>query len=143
MSLIRAEELGQDLEDKVAPNGRYDLRITSAKVKKSKDGERDMIAVAIAIEGGEGNYATVFQNVLAPKEADEPGTRRRMLRDWKRFMTVFGVPNNGTDIDEENASETLVGLTGNCQLVQEEMQDGNGNKTGEMRNVLRLPKIDG
>lgn len=150
--LIRADEFSANLEDQVAKEGKYPLRITSAKPKLSKKTERKMFAFGLMIEDAENNYATVFQNINFPMEDDEPRTQKSMLRDIKRFATVFNVPLEifvqasectTEDFEETMAPElaSLAGSTGTCQVVQEEAQDASGNKTGEMRNVLRLPKI--
>jgi hypothetical protein len=141
-ALINADDFNDDLEDKIAAEGNYQLRITSAKYKLSKK-ERPMVGLGIAIEDTE-DYATIFENVTFPVEDDEPRTRKLMLRNMKRLCATFGIP---TDVmiaiangDEDRVSD-LVGSTGTCRVVQEPVQDANGNDTGEMRNVLRLPKV--
>ena len=112
-TLIRASDLGGDLEEKVAPNGQYDLRISSANLKTSQKTERQYIAFSIQIEGGD-DFASVFQNLMLPMEKDEPRTRKMFLRDTARFFKVFGIPLD-TDIDEEKLPD-LVGSTGKCLL---------------------------
>ena len=141
-ALINPDDFNEDLEDKVAPDGNYPLRITSARYKVSKK-DRPMVGLGLAIEGGE-DYATIFENVTFPVEDDEPRTRKLMLRNMKRLCATFGIP---TDVmvaianGEEDRVNDLVGSTGTARVVQEAVQDANGNDTGEMRNVLRLPKV--
>lgn len=150
--LIRADDFNEDLEDKVAKEGKYSLRITSAKAKLSKKTDRKMLAFGLMIEDNGENYATVFHNVNFPIEDDEPRTKKSMLRDIKRFFTIFHIPFEiavrASELDTENFEDeigpelsSIVGEVGTCQIVQEEAQDASGNKTGEMRNILRLPKI--
>lgn len=142
MPLIRASDLGDDFEDKPVKEGKYDLRITSSKAKTAKSGRR-MVAVGLNVEGPEGDgAATIFHNVLFPTEDDDNAQKRRSLRDLKRFMTVFGINDDqDLDPDAEDVGSNWVGSTGSCQVVQTEMQDSSGNKTGEMRNELRLPRV--
>lgn len=135
-ALIRAADLGQDLEDKVAPNGSYDLRITSSNLKTAKS-ERQYIAFSIAIEGSE-DYASIFHNLMLPVEADEARTRKMFLRDTARFFKVFGIPLD-TDITEEKLPD-LVGSTGKCLTKQVEVER-DGHKTGDFQSVLVLPKL--
>lgn len=149
--LIRGDAFEQDLEDKVAKEGKYTLRITSAKPKLSKKTDRKMFSFGLMIEGDE-NYATVFHNVNFPMEDDEPRTQKSMLRDLKRFFHVFNIPTELAIQADSLANDefesvmgpelaALSGSTGDCLVVQEEAKDASGEKTGEMRNVLRLPKV--
>ena len=139
MALIRADQLGDDLEDKVADAGPYEIRCTSAVVKKSKKTDRDMIALGFKIEPDDG-YATVWHNLNCPLDSDEPATVRRMLRDQKRMLTMLDIPLD-TDIAEDNVAEVFVGRTGKCPLRKVEARDANDEKTGEWRNELSLPKV--
>ena len=135
-ALIRAEDLGQDLEEKVAPNGQYELRLTSATLKTSQKTERQYISFGIQIEGDD--YATLWHSVFLPMDKDEPRTRKLMLRDTKRFFSVFGIPLD-QDIDED-ALIDLVGLEGKCLLKQQEIER-DGVKSGDFQNVMVLPRV--
>lgn len=134
-SLIRADDLGQDLEDKAAKEGRYDLRIVKSEYKPTKNGENKMIAAMIAIDGADGEGVLPFNHYLLEPNGDDVGVDRRRLRDIKRFLTMFGVPfDNGFDM-EEQASE-LVGCTAQNAMVTTEDYEGT------TQNRLRLPRLD-
>jgi hypothetical protein len=144
MPLIKASELGEDLEDKVVPEGNYPLRITSSKAKTSKAGDRRMVAIGMVIEGTEGEgAATVWHNVLFPKDDDDGAATRRWMRDLKRFLTVFGLPTD-QDIDpdaEDCGAEWVGATTENGHLTNVAERDSNDQPTGNRKNELRLPKI--
>jgi hypothetical protein len=150
--LIRADEFDKDFEDKVAAEGSYDLRITSAKPKLSQKTERKMFAFGMLIEDPNESYETVFHNVNFPLTTDEPRTQKSMMRDIKRFATLFSIPLeifvqaselSNDDFIDQIAPElaSIVGSTAKCMLVQKPKQDSSGNETGDMRNELRLPKV--
>lgn len=142
MPLIRPFDASDDFEDKQVPKGLYDLRITSAKLKEAGENAKTpgakMINVSIAVEGVEG-AATIFHTIFLPNDENDTAQNRRTMRDIRRFYAVFGL-DPATEVDEENLSETFVGLTGNCAVDLEEVII-NKQKTGDMRNVLRLPKV--
>jgi hypothetical protein len=142
MALIRADELGQDYEDHPVADGQYELRIAKADFKRNKKDTGNLIALMLTIEGAEGEGASPINHYLSePNDEDKPAGRRFKMRELKRFAKAFGIDiSNGFDF--ENDAQALVGQTGKVRLVQEEGQDADGNKTGEMRNVMRLPKID-
>jgi hypothetical protein len=152
MPLIRAFDSTEDFEDKPVDSGLYDLRITSAKVKEAGDGAKrpgaKYVAIGLVVEGADG-AATVFHNLNIPwteespgpnGEVDEPAAQRMMLRDLRRFLRAFGLPEDAP-IEEDQIAETFVGMTGKCQLTKVEAKDRDGNKTGEFKNELRLPRL--
>lgn len=150
--LIQAFSQEDSYEDQPADAGVYDLRITSAKIKEAGESAKrpgaKYIAFGIVIEGQDG-AATIFENKNIPwtddnpgpnGERDEPASVRMMLRDLRRFLKVFGIPEDA-DIEEEHIADTFVGATGKCAVTKVEAKDRDGQKTGEFRNELRLPRI--
>lgn len=135
MPLIRADEIGEDLEDRAVKEGKYDVRIVKAEYKATKSGEDHMIVAVCAVQGPEGEGAQPITHYLTePKDDDEGRIKRMRLRDLKRFLTVFGVPfDRGFDMSEQ--ASDLVGATANLLVVQETYE-------GNVQNRLRLPRID-
>lgn len=134
MPLIRAEDLGADVEDRAAKEGRYDLRILKSEYKTTKSGNDHMLAVLIGIDGEDG--VMPFSHYLTePKESDEQRIKRMRIRDLKRFLTMFGVPfDQGFDMEEQAGD--LVGCTASNAMVTVEEYDGGTT------NRLKLPRID-
>lgn len=156
MPLIGVEDLDQDLEDKVLKPGKYNLVISSVAIKRSKkETERPYIAAGINFADDD-EAAMMYENINLWVESDEPKTQRLMARNWKRFMVLFAVPNNGAELltalraahetndfseAESMCSQVLSGATASCQVGKEEAKDTNGNNTGEFRNKVMLPKL--
>lgn len=137
MALIREEDFNEDLSQKVAPNGKHHLRITSATLKTSQKTERQFIAFGMQVEDGDGeDYDSVFYNMSMVKDDDEDRTRKMLKRNIWGFCQVFGIPMNL----EEDDLPGLVGSEGDCLTKQVERQDKEGNKTGDMGAELVLPK---
>lgn len=136
--IIEHGELQEDVEPRVVAEGKYPLRIVSAKYKESKDTGRGMINFAIAIEGEE-NAKTLFWRYMMGLSGDSSEYRSRRIRDNKRFMAVFGIPMDA-DINTDDVASTFEGATGECMVTQVE-ESFNDKKTGEMINELRLPPL--
>lgn len=134
MPLIDANTLGEDLEDKAAPEGEYELRVVKSEYKPTKSGENNMIALALRVEGADGDgVALVNHYLVTPKDGDQASTTRMRLRELKRFLVSFGW-DLSKGFDPESEAENLTGLTGKVKLVQEEYE-------GNISNKLRLPKV--
>lgn len=133
MPLIDAATLGEDLEDKAAPEGEYELRVVKSEYKETKSGENHMIALALKVEGAEGEGVSLVNHyIVMPKDGDPSGTTRMRLRDLKRFLVAFGW-DISKGFDPETEADQLNGLTGKARLAQEEYE-------GNISNKLRLPK---
>lgn len=140
MGIIRADELGQDYEDRPADEGEYELRIAKSEYKQNKSETGHMIALMLTVDGQEG-VSPVNHWLSEPGENDKPASRRFKMRELKRFCLAFGIDTaNGFDFEEQ--APHLVGSVAKVFLKKEEQQDADGNKTGEFRNVMRLPKVD-
>lgn len=132
MPLIRLED---DVEDKLAAEGLYDLRVAKAEYGDNKKQTAKRVALMLLVEGPDGDGILPINHWISiSNDDDEPAKKRQNLKNMKRFFAVFGYPmDNGFDPDEN--TQDLVGLTGKCRVVQEE------DDSGEMRNRLRLPKV--
>lgn len=142
MPLITAEELGADYEDKVAPEGKYDVRIQKASYgpTSGKEGKviRNMVTVMLTIDGNEGDGVAPFNEylVLPNDHGETDKTKRLFMQRITRFLEVFGVPVGSDGFDPETAPEVFPGLTATCSVEQDEGNDG------VIRNRLKLPKIN-
>ena len=139
MPIIDAATLGDDYEDKIAPEGEYELRIQKADYGKTaaKDGkvQRDMITVMLKVDGADGDGVAPFNEYLVlPNSDEQPKTRRLFMQRLTRFLTIFRVPTKD-GFDPEEAPSILPGLTAKAPLVQEEGNDG------VLRNRLKLPRV--
>lgn len=140
MGIIRADEIGQDYEDRPVDEGEYEVRIAKSDYKENKKQDGHLIALMLTIDGVEG--ASPLNHWLSePKDDDKPSSRRFKIRELKRFCVAFGIDiSNGFDYEEQ--APHLVGSVAKVMLKKEETEDADGNKTGEFRNVMRLPKVD-
>lgn len=142
MGIIKADELGQDYEDRPADEGEYELRIAKAEYKANKAETGHLIALMLTVEGQEG-VSPINHWLSEPKDDDKPTSRRFKMREIKRFAQAFGIDiSDGFPYFDENEAPHLAGSTAKVFLKKEETQDADGNKTGEFRNVMRLPKVD-
>lgn len=131
-NLIR---LTDDVEDKLVPEGQYELRVAKAEYGPTKKGDHNMISLMLVVEGSDGDGALPINHyILVPGDNDEPRVARMRLRDLKRFLVAFGYPI-GDGFDPEEHTNDLSGLTGKVRVIQEEGQDSN------MYNRIRLPKV--
>lgn len=138
MPLIEAD-FSQDYEDKPAPEGKYDLRIRSAKEQLSK-GKADQVLCLIDIEGADGT-APIFHYLTFPlskKQAQERNVEpddEKKFRDKMRFITrfldLFEVPYEANGFNTED----LVGASAkDVDITQEEGFEGGGPT-----NSIKLP----
>ncbi len=147
MSIIAAADLGEDFEDKLAPEGQYDLRVAKAEKKMTKAGDREMVALMIVIDGTDGDgISPINESLLLPKNGEERGTARMFMQRVTRFSKVFGIDKEAwftydRDTQEAHVADSIdvaslfTGLTAKCAVTQEEGNDG------VMRNRLKLPRV--
>lgn len=135
--LIRPDDFQQELEDRLVPEGEYELRIVKADFGASKSGENNVASILCSVQGPEGDNASPIGHwiVWPNKDADARANRQR-TRDIKRFLTVFGWPLDQGFDPEANIAD-LQGAEGKCFVRQEKNKD-----TGEVYNRLRLPRLD-
>jgi hypothetical protein len=118
-------------EEKIAPEGNYDLRIVNQEQGASKKSGRPMITCLIRIEGGA--YAPMMHWLVLPTAADwdeERMTSERMVRGVRRFLEIFNIKWTPKGFD----AEELDGATGRCLVTIEKDDEGNEH------NRLRLPR---
>jgi hypothetical protein len=121
------ESLDDVTEAHPAPEGEYDLRILKATDGETKKGQ-PMVSVLIGFADGTdappfGHWVLGWNGL----EDDEEILRRK--RDFKRFCSVFNVP-------EDFEVEDLKGEVGTCFVGQEESDQDN-----VVRNRLKLPRL--
>lgn len=135
MPLIKIDDLNEDLEDKAAPRGQYDLRVLKSEYVETKKGGDFMLKLMLRVEGegGEG-VKPINLFLMDPEYADDSAKKRGRLRDFKRFATAFGVDySQGFDMKEQ--AEQLTGLTAsNITLTEEEFE-------GSINNRVQLPRV--
>lgn len=137
MGFMEVADLNEDYEDHPVEEGAYDLRIIKATEGLTKNGDRTMITVVIAVDGEDGvGASSIFHYICFPKSDDEDSTRRLMMQGITRFLKTFDVPMDDTGFDVED----MVGCTANNVLVKQdsrELADG----TIFTSNVLSLPRV--
>lgn len=135
MPLIKVDDLNQDLEDRAAPRGKYDLRVLKSEYKETKAGGDFMLVVMTRIEGEEGvGTKPVTIRLMDPSTTDEPAKQRMRLRDFKRFAVAFGL-DISQGFDMETQAEQVTGLTASGITLTEREYEG------EISNEVQLPRI--
>lgn len=126
---------GDVSEEKVAPEGTYDLRVIRKEWVTSRNSGRPMLSAYIAIESDDGEAYTPFGHwCVLPTDEDWQEDRRKaemFVRNLRRFLSVFGVEWTPDGFDDEE----LDGATGRCLVTIEEDDEG------VLRNRLRLPRV--
>lgn len=118
-------------EEKIAPEGNYDLRIVNKEQRPSKTSGRPMITCFVRIEGGD--YAPMMHWLVLPTKEDwdnDKAKAERMVRGVRRFLEVFGLKWSPKGFDPED----LDGAAGRCLVTIEKDDEGNEH------NRLRLPR---
>jgi len=124
-------------ESKVAPEGRYPLRILKVDEKKtgakSKHPGELYYGLMLVNEEPDASYSPVFQNLMFPQPHYEEGVNNMRKLEIQRLLAQFNIPgdSNGFDTDD------LVGATAECMLTLGEDDKGNA------RNELRLDRLSG
>lgn len=134
MPLIEVD-FTEDYEDKTAPEGRYDLRISSAKEKTSQSGY-NMVEAMLTVEGDEGvGIAPIFHYLIFPKADTEEKTKRMFMQNLTRFIAAFDVPHDKNGFNVED----MIGCTASeIPVIQEER----GDMPGVMSAKIRLPIVN-
>jgi hypothetical protein len=129
MSFIELAGIDEVSELPYAPEGQYDLVVTSAKLKDSSDGEGKNILVVLEIENADRKYAPIFTYLGLPRGGDDKDKDAQRLLGCKRFFHQFGVPmDNGVELEQ------MVGCRSQGNLAVEEYQ-------GENKNVLKVNRL--
>lgn len=126
MSFINLQGLQEVKELRNAPEGRYLLRVTSAKMHVTDNGVS--IQTILEIEASQ-KYANVFHYVALPNGQDAGKDQTKLLMA-KRFFTQFNIPIDGDGVEIEQ----FVGCSAEANLGVEEYQ-------GQSKNVLRMDRL--
>lgn len=132
MGFIEAN-LGDAPEEKLPPEGNYDLTIRSHETGTNKDGTRQMVTVYMTIEGDE-DYMGVMHWLVFPSKEDweeDKEKATRMLRSVNRFLALFNVPSGPNGFDDND----LDGSTARALVRPEKGDDG------EERPRLIVPRM--
>ena len=109
------------VEEKIVPEGEYNLRITSAQMKEAKSGRQYLLVSLDNVD--EPNGATVFHMVNGLMPTDEGKTRQMLSNMADEFFSYF----NLDPMDELTLAE-LRGRECRALLVQEEYEGRISNK---------------
>ena len=89
----------------MAPEGRYDIVCTSAKVSDTKAGDRKKLSCVFAIEGSEEEYEAIFETFVFPNKKDwdenEGSTAKLFVLQLKRAMSVLSIAWDAKGFDPD------------------------------------------
>ena len=129
--------LGDDIQEKeCAPEGSYDLVVTSAKMKeKEYDGgiKGFMIEIVHDIEGTEQPYRSVYHYLSIPNEGDDKDKAYNKQAGIKRYLLASGIPFDANGFSVED----IQGARFSCNLKVE--VDDSGKYPPQ--NRMDLPAI--
>ena len=123
MSFIELSGLNEVTEKKLLKEGRYELLIESAKVKKNENTGKSNILVVLAAEGQD-NTANILHNVPLPNPDDEPETKSFKMLLIKRFLVQFGINFADGNVN----TEAFSGSRGTCNVTVDEYEGRHSNK---------------
>jgi len=126
MPLFTRDAFNDDFEEKLVPEGEYNLRIKSAEDKTSKSGNE--MVTCIIENDDEPDAMAIFAHIVVPPEGHEYA--RLMMKNNVRFYKVFG-------LDPDCETEDMIGATAltGVKIGQ--------NEQGEDVNELSLPPVRG
>lgn len=131
-------ELGANLaevqEQKPVESGNYDIVVAYVDEGTSKKGS-PMITVGHEIVDHP-DAAMVYTYLTLPTEDDEPKARNFKLLQIKRYAALMGL-----DIDEGFNTEDLYGLSANCYIKKEEIEQEDEGAPVAFRNNMVVPKL--
>lgn len=123
-------------ESKIAPEGRYPLRVIKVDEKKtgpkSKNPGETYYAVMIANESPEGNFSPVFWNCMLPGPKQEENVQRMRKLEIQRFLQQFNITGDSDGFDTDD----FIGASAECLLTISEMENG------DSRNELKLDRLN-
>jgi hypothetical protein len=109
-------------EDKIMPEGEYNLKVTSVNTKTADTGREYLLVTFANID--EPDAETIFHRVNGLMPDDEPQTRKVLSNMAHEFFAYFGLdPNSG-------GSAELIGRDCAALVVQTEWQ-------GRIRNEIK------
>lgn len=126
--------LNEAKEPQPAPNGRYDVTISSVEQKLSKNGD-PMLRVVSELPT-DLNAPPIFTYVMLPDPSQDKEVLDRNMLGLKRFLKAFKVPIDSAGIDTDKLEMELPGYTANLEITNEVYQ-----VTGAVSNQLKIPRI--
>lgn len=114
-------------EDKIVPEGEYNLVISDVKEKADDSGALKNLLVICEIQGME-DVANVLHNISIPMADDPDDKVKNKLKFIKRFTQLFKINVKGNQLNPQD----FPGKTAKAMLTQEEY---NGN----ISNKIKLP----
>lgn len=125
--------LGNVVEAKPVPPGRYDLVIASAEHTPPKSADKgETIRVSIGIDGhSDAPNLTHFLSLPKPGEDSQKSNFKMLM--IKRFLEQFGIPYDDT---RGFALEDFAGATAKAQITLSEPDD-----SGNIYNRLQLERL--
>jgi len=117
-------------EPEVAPEGAYDLVIDQATWYTGKTSGKKSIRCIILFDGHP-EYQPIFHYVSIPNENDDSEMVGKKLLMVKRFLTLFGVPFDGSGFNVDD----LPGQRALCNVQQE--NDG----VNPASNKIAVPRM--
>lgn len=115
-------------EDKIVPEGKYNLVISDVKEKADDSGALKNLLVICEIQGME-NVANVLHNISIPAAGDPDDKVKNKLKFIKRFTQLFKINVKGNQLNAQD----FLGKTANCMLTQESYD-------GTISNKIKLPQ---
>jgi len=144
-------DMPMDIEDvtepKAGPEGDYQLMISGVKCKLLNDTYvaaeswaqapeplKGLLVICEPISGPVGvnieDVTNVLHNVSLPIAGDDQEKVKNKMLFVKRFLMVFGIPMNGTQLDPT----AFIGKQAKCHLIQDNYNDTISNK-------IKLPNL--
>ncbi len=131
MAFVNLKGLDSVSEPKPVPEGTYTLRVVNVQTYTKEDTGRTVTKIVHEIDGHP-DAAPVTLFLVHPKEDDDPGQNQRRLLDFKRYLTLAGVPFDESGFTEED----LYGATFEAYL-----RLGEPDQNGTQYNEIRLPRL--
>lgn len=127
------ETLDEVVEQKAAPQGQYDLQVTSCQVtetgEKSKHPGSPMLKLSIGFLGTE-DVQNITHFISLPFEGDDNASFKLLM--LKRFLAMFTIPYVS---NIEDLAFSMTGSTANNASVKVEERDGS------TYNQLVIPRL--
>lgn len=119
MSLTDLIQQAAEMPDlSTAPAGKYIMRIVKLEERKSKNSDREMLAVLLSFTGEESQvHLPVNDNLVYPLPSDADNTKSMFLRRIKDFITCFGI--DPSTFTPDNFSD-LIGTEGWVNIKEED-----------------------
>lgn len=127
-------------EPKPAPEGRYRVQITGAKVTKASENSKHpghpQLQVTVGLPD-EDSVPTFSHYISFPHPDDEPNSANFKMLLLKRFLHAFDLPYDPKGIDTEKLCMEMVGRSTEMAVTQQ----ASNKDPSAMFNALVLPRL--